>query len=248
MLLLFSVSAIIPLNIGPSGGEMVFEGKWDESIGKGYVPLRHLNQETILVWDYSSNGEGSNAPWKSPLPGSDFNQLRLVLEPNLPDMVVERIYNLVGGSLELRPAPLSNIITITANEPTLFTNIPGILWIEPILETTGRNIIASEIMQTGTNDNHPFWNWGLNGSGVIIGVADGGIDLDHSCFRNATAIGGVGSEFNGQDAVVSPSPTHRKILLYNSSIDGGDTPGHMDYRHGTQGPTNQNHQISPCKQ
>ena len=90
ILLLSSVTAIIPLNIAPSGGEVVFEGEWSESIAKGFVPLRHLSQETILVWDYSSNGEGGGAPWKSPLPGSSFNQLRLVLEPNLPDMVVQK--------------------------------------------------------------------------------------------------------------------------------------------------------------
>ena len=222
ILILSSVSAIISPNIGPLGGELVFEGEWDESIAKGYVPLRHLNQETILVWDYYSDGEGDNAPWKSPLPGSNFNQLRLVLEPNLPDGVVERIYNLVGGSLELRPSPLSNIITITADEPELFTHIPGILWIEPILETTGRNIVASEIMQTGTNSEHPFWNWGLNGSGVIIGVADGGIDLDHSCFRNSSSSEGE-----------TPGLGHRKIVHLNDTIDDWDNIGDDDYRHGT---------------
>ncbi len=222
ILLLSSVAAIIPLNIGPSGGEMIFEGEWSESIAKGYVPLRHLSQETILVWDYSSNGEGNNAPWKSPLPGSSFNQLRLVLEPNLPDMVVRKIYNIVGGSLELRPAPLSNIIIITANEPNLFTQIPGILWVEPILEASGRNIIASEIMQTGTNHSHPFWDWGLNGSGIVIGVADGGIDLDHSCFRN--------SSYNEGE---TPGLNHRKIVHLNDTIDDWDNIGDDDYRHGT---------------
>ena len=222
ILLMSSVSAIIPINIGPSGGEVVFEGEWNEAIAKGLVPLRHLTRDTILVWDYYSNGESDIAPWKAPLKNSDFNQLRLILEPNLPDTVVEKIYNNVGGSLELRPAPLSNIITITANEPNLFTHIPGILWVEPILETTGRNIIGSEIMQTGTNNSHPFWDWGLNGSGVVIGVADGGIDLDHSCFRN--------SSYNGGE---TPGLNHRKIVYLNDSIDDWDNVGDKDYRHGT---------------
>jgi len=222
ILVLSSVSAIIPSNPHHTGGELVFEGEWGESIAKGYIPLRHLSQELILVWDYSLNGKGNNAPWKSPLPGSDFSQLRLVLEPNLPEIVVDKIHSVVGGSLELRPAPLSNIIKVTADNPGLFTNIPGILWIEPVLKTTGRNIVASEIMQTGTNASHPFWNLGLNGSGVIIGVADGGIDLDHSCFRN--------SSYNDGE---NPSLSHRKIIYLNDTIDDWDNIGDDDYRHGT---------------
>jgi hypothetical protein len=61
----------------------------------------------------------------------------------------------------------------------------------------------------------------LSGSGVIIAVADTGIDLDHSCFRNST--GEVGE----------PGPSHRKILLLNNTIDDWDTQGHQQFRHGT---------------
>ena len=222
ILLLSAVSAIFPQSIAQTGSEVVFEGEWSESIGKGYVPLRHLTRDTILVWDYSSEYEGVLAPWKAPLDGSKFSQLRLVLEPNLPTVVVERIYNIVGGSLELRPSPLSSIITITTQNPSLFLEIPGILWVEPVLETTGRNALASEIMQSGTNNGHPFWDWGLNGSGVVIGVADGGIDLDHSCFRNSSNDGGE-----------VPDITHRKIVYLNDTIDDWDNAGDPDYRHGT---------------
>ena len=78
ILLLSTVSAIIPPNITKKGGEVVFEGEWDESIGKGYVPLRHLTKDTILVWDYSSENEGVLAPWKAPLDNSEFSQLSLI--------------------------------------------------------------------------------------------------------------------------------------------------------------------------
>ena len=145
ILLLSTVSAIIPPNITQNGGEVVFEGEWSESIGKGYVPLRHLTKDTILVWDYSSENEVVLAPWKAPLYGSEFTQLRLVLEPNLPPVVVEGIYSIVGGSLEFRPSPLSSIITITSQKPNMFLEIPGILWVEPILETNGRNILMRTI-------------------------------------------------------------------------------------------------------
>ena len=222
MLLLSTVSAIIPPNITQKGGEVVFEGEWSESIGKGYVPLRHLTEDTILVWDYSSEVEGVSAHWKTPLDGSEFSQLRLVLEPNLPSVIVDRIYNIVGGSLELRPSPLSSIITVVAQDPDLFLEIPGVLWVEPILETTGRNFLASEIMQSGVENDHPFWNWGLNGTGVVIGVADGGIDLDHSCFRNSS-----------DDSGEVPDINHRKILYLNDTIDDWDNAGDPDYRHGT---------------
>lgn len=61
----------------------------------------------------------------------------------------------------------------------------------------------------------------LDGSGVVIAVADTGIDMDHSCFRNSTENVGV------------PGEDHRKILHLNDSVDGWDTQGHQQFRHGT---------------
>ena len=90
-----------------------------------------------------------------------------------------------------------------------------------MLETTARNLAASAYMGDGdiTTQNH--WEFGLNGDGVVLGVADSGLDIDHSCFRNdSSSIGDVGDE-------------HRKVLVNNLSLDDGDNPGEMDYRHGT---------------
>ena len=61
----------------------------------------------------------------------------------------------------------------------------------------------------------------LDGSGVVIAVADTGIDMDHSCFRNST------------DEVGTPGPEHRKIIHLNDSIDDWDTQGHQQFKHGT---------------
>ena len=61
----------------------------------------------------------------------------------------------------------------------------------------------------------------LDGSGVVIAVADTGIDMDHSCFRNSST------------DVGTPGEGHRKILHLNDSIDGWDTQGHQQFRHGT---------------
>ena len=61
----------------------------------------------------------------------------------------------------------------------------------------------------------------LDGSGVVIAVADTGIDMDHSCFRNSTfEVGGPGLE-------------HRKIVHLNDTVDDWDTQGHQQFRHGT---------------
>ena len=43
----------------------------------------------------------------------------------------------------------------------------------------------------------------LNGTGVIIAVADTGIDMDHSCFRDS------------ETDVGEPGITHRKIVALN---------------------------------
>lgn len=61
----------------------------------------------------------------------------------------------------------------------------------------------------------------LNGSGVVIAVADTGIDLDHDCFRNSTGEVGV------------PGNSHRKVILLNDSIDDWDNQGHQQFKHGT---------------
>ena len=59
----------------------------------------------------------------------------------------------------------------------------------------------------------------LDGSGVVIAVADTGIDMDHSCFRNSTDEIGSGV-------------SHRKIIHLNNSIDW-DNQGHQQFGHGT---------------
>ena len=39
-------------------------------------------------------------------------------------------------------------------------------------------------MEHNSMEAHPLWDLGLNGTGVIVGVADSGIELDHGCFRH----------------------------------------------------------------
>lgn len=77
---------------------------------------------------------------------------------------------------------------------------------------------SSEVMVVDVKDDELS---ALDGSGVIIAVADTGIDMDHSCFRNST------------EEVGAPGPSHRKIILLNDTVDDWDNQGHQQFRHGT---------------
>ena len=85
--------------------------------------------------------------------------------------------------------------------------------------TSGWGYSSSDVLADGVLDG--VQSTGYNGTGVIIAVADTGIDLDHACFRNST------------DSVGTPGPSHRKIVYLDDTIDGWDTQGHQQFRHGT---------------
>jgi len=226
---------------------------WNDLEKQGFLPLRTLSERAVLVWAegailYDSGLKihvADKADWRGTIDGLEVpgGVVKIVLEPRLPVSAYKQItasFASLGVNVE-NILPLSYSTTpfdFTIALPSQMSAqsillIPGVLWVEPVLDTNARNLVAAGYMGSNQASSHSHWEFGLNGEGVTLGVADSGIDLDHACFRNATALGAVGAEFNGQDAVVNPGPTHRKMILYNSSVDGGDTPGHMDYRHGT---------------
>ncbi len=88
-------------------------------------------------------------------------------------------------------------------------------------DESGRGFSSSNIMDDGVKDLNYSQDKILDGTGVIIAVADTGIDMDHSCFRDSLESVGI------------PGSEHRKILLLNDSIDDWDNVGHYQYRHGT---------------
>ena len=88
-------------------------------------------------------------------------------------------------------------------------------------DESGRGFSSSNIMEDGVKDLNYSQDKILDGTGVIIAVADTGIDMDHSCFRDSLESVGI------------PGSEHRKILLLNDSIDDWDNVGHYQYRHGT---------------
>ena len=186
-----------------------------------------------------------DAVWKAGLDDrgpvvGDF--VRFLLEPRLPSGAYDGLraqLSAVGILLpnQHAPSPLAssylvewpgNLILADALE------LEGLLWIEPVLETQARNAQSSSLMQSGLISGHAAWSLGINGAGVVVGAADSGLDADHACFRNASVAGAIGSSGeNGSELVGEDGPDHRKIVVLNTTIDDGDTPGHSDYRHGT---------------
>jgi len=195
--------------------------EWSDLDNQGLVPLRQISENEVIVW--GSFGD-YQLPEKKILRGEIAEGYRVILEPRLPSSAQWDILSLfdfhnliLAGSSSSSPTTFE----IYGINPTIFDSIPGIWWVEPILETEGRSDVAASIMQNNSMEGYLAWDLGLNGTGVIVGMADSGIELDHGCFReNQTSIGEIGEN-------------HRKVILVNSTIDDRDNSSHEDFRHGT---------------
>ena len=228
---------------------------WLELTEYGLTPLRVVDQQSLLVWvPYDASLPANydiksyrDAVWK---PGIETQTahvgdwVRVVYEPRLPvdvKLSIADSFGAHGGFLaERNVGPLLSIPTFTnvLIQDVKFIDaalsIEGVLWIEPVLNTEGRNGVSASIHEHGLLTEHPFWELGLNGSGVTLGVADSGLDADHACFRNATSGTSMFAEPSAEyPAVGIFGDQHRKVLLLNTTIDENDTPGDEDYRHGT---------------
>jgi hypothetical protein len=194
---------------------------WESLRDEGLEPLRQLSRTEMLVW----GGHGERLPnVESVLRGPLAEAYLVVLEPRLPSEAQTMIFQRFDVS-NLQSAGTGSALPTTFEvhgvEPNVFDSIPGVWWVEPLLETTGRNALTASIFESNQMTGHPAWDLGLNGSGVILGVADSGIEMDHGCFRNDTAdIGVIG-------------PGHRKVVLLNTTIDDQDRAGQDDHKHGT---------------
>lgn len=195
--------------------------EWNELRNRGLEPLRQISETEVIVWGTFGDFQ---LPEINVLRGPISDGYRVVLEPRLPSNAqwgVLSLFDFQNIILAGESSALPTTFEIYDIDPVIFDSIPGIWWVEPLLETNARNSLSSSIMENNSMSGHPGWNLGLNGSGVIIGVADSGIELDHGCFReNATEIGDIGQY-------------HRKVVLVNTTIDDGDHIGHSDFKHGT---------------
>lgn len=206
---------------------------WSELSVFGYNPLRLVTPSELLAWKSAvdaqhpraSESDAAGAFWKSiPIDGQ---LVRIVFEPGLPTHIVDHVQqqiqqygNNVLGSFDQGFLPSMTIVWTSESSMEQLADIEGILWLEPQLMTEGRNLESAKLLTQPSSNAYPSaWTYGLNGSGVVIGVADTGIDSDHSCFRNVSEAS-IG--FN-----------HRKLLHVNTTIDDWDNSGQPDYRHGT---------------
>ena len=195
---------------------------WSELSVFGYDPLRLVTPSELLAWKSAvdakhpraSESDAMGAIWKSiPIDGQ---LVRIVFEPGLPTHVVEHVQqqiqqygNNVLGSIDQGFLPSMTIVWTSESSMEQLADIEGILWLEPQLLTEGRNLESAKLLTQPSSNAYPSaWTHGLNGSGVVIGVADTGIDSDHSCFRN---ISEASIGFN-----------HRKLLHVNTTIDDWD--------------------------
>ncbi len=217
---------------------------WNSLVEQGMTPLRQLNAHEMLVWAPIDEGDIPDRITEFRGSINEYETYIVVLEPRL-DVKEKNGIKTTLSMIGLNPntifspmegSPLSEIIQITPSNT--FSNwwqfveiMHGIHWVEPVLETAGRNDIAAAIMQHGNISGQPAWLFGLDGSGVIISNADSGIDRDHACFREATEPGASGSEWN--NATGTPGQNHRKIVFFNDTIDDWDSPNNQNYRHGT---------------
>ena len=232
------------------------EGVWTQELWMsledvGYTPLRMMSSTEVLVWR-SANAISLPGAYVSEVPEvqfkgdlalfTEYEAFRFVFEPGLPVEAVQQLvtgFTQLGIMIESRPEHYSSVIPHVevvewGADFSILASMDGLLWVEPVLQTSARNEQVGSLLQHGRTTENPAWGLGLNGEGVVVAVADSGLDADHACFRNATAAGGFGSVGeNLTDGVGAPGVDHRKVLLINHSIDSGDTPGHSDYRHGT---------------
>ena len=110
----------------------------------------------------------------------------------------------------------SAVVDTPAETASSILDLPGLWTLETVGEAGPRNDLARWVIQSfdaGTNAT-PYWDAGITGNGIVVGLADSGIDYDHIAFRDKWSDYG------------SPGPDHRKIVRYNSSLDDWDQLGH----------------------
>ena len=242
MLLTGPAAAALDLSPGvpaaPLGEEVVLiapeawdASSWADIRGDGFEPLRQLSAHELLVWAWPmavvpDGYEVGEVPLESGVRGPSTSMVRVVFEPRLPAAVQsDLIERLSPRTVELAGAQ-STLSTVVEVElaPDFATGVvtwPGVLWVESVLATEARNDISASIMQHGGMEGHPAWAWGLDGSGVLLAMADSGLDADHACFRHGLNETGEAGE------------NHRKVEAINTTLDDWDNASHTNYRHGT---------------
>ena len=237
LLLMLGLATVPPGLPSSPSGTVVLEleegtwnqGAWDEAQSHGWDMLRLASWTRAVAWADGDEGmlEGVSVSVPAAISTSAFtdgDDVRLRFEPRLPEAATVRIANEANhlGARDLDLVPLLPVVQARAVKwIDGMEGLPGLQAVEPVMAVSARNDHGAGLLQEGDANGNVVWSWGFNGSGVVLGTADSGLDLDHACFRN------------GPNEVGLPGEAHRKVVLLNTSVHDADAPGQSDYRHGT---------------
>lgn len=132
--------------------------KWVQLRELGLEPLRQISENEVLVW-------GDHGTYQleveSVLRGGVAEGYLVVLEPRLPSAVQHTILssfetkNLQSAGSQ---SALPTSFEVYGINPSVFDEVPGVWWVEPLLVTKARNMVSSSIMENNSMDAHPLWD------------------------------------------------------------------------------------------
>ena len=159
---------------------------WNNLLERDIFVLRSSAENEIVVWSSANNLikalSGMNLDY-SILPTqtdlktpngytiNDFSNVKFVLEPNLPPSSIEtisheiRYYGQFNDDQIIHDFPLAQGLEILLGRDRGSFSIPGVMWVEPVLETSSRNLVSSGLIQSGEGANRQLWDLGINGEG-----------------------------------------------------------------------------------
>ena len=115
-----------------------------------------------------------------------------------------------GNANRISSSTISKIILEIAN-------LPFVLWVERREVMKPHNRWATGLCQSGNIEEHPIFDSGLDGDGIVVGVSDTGIDMTHCQFYDVN----VSTPYNTIDH------SHRKVVMYDTFADDtDDSSGH----------------------
>ena len=149
---------------------------WNNLLERDIFVLRSSAENEIVVWSSANNLikalSGMNLDY-SILPTqtdlktpngytiNDFSNVKFVLEPNLPPSSIEtisheiRYYGQFNDDQIIHDFPLAQGLEILLMEEIGGGfSIPGVMWVEPVLETSSRNLVSSGL----NNWRRRLWN------------------------------------------------------------------------------------------
>jgi subtilisin family serine protease len=136
----------------------------------------------------------------------------------LADEWHDRLSYLTNGSTRVYAASSKKLIVQTADTAASLVlpwlaQQPETSWVEAHEVMTTRNKWAKGIIQSGNSSFTPLHDRGLLGQGVVVGIADTGIDHKLCYFHDPQR----GVPFNRVDK------SHRKIIAYKYRLGVGNT-------------------------